>query len=138
LYAQQREVDKSDNEYEKRIINYLQIPVNLQVKLGSMPVWLQAGPYLGYALWGKDKWKVEVAEGEFESGSLDIKIGNSKDDEFKPFDFGISSGIALKANNIQFGLNYNVGLTNKSTSDNKKIKEKTNGVSFSATYFFGK
>ena len=138
LYVQQREVEKSDNEYEKRIINHLQIPVNLQLKLGNIPIWLQAGPYIGYALWGKWKWKEEVSEGKFESGSSNIKIGNSQDDEFKPFDIGISSGIALKTNNIQFGLNYNVGLANKSTSDNKKIKEKNNGVSFSATYFFGK
>jgi len=138
LYAQQREVEKTGKEYEKRIINHLQVPVNVQVKLGSMPIWLQVGTSLGYALWGKYKWKEEVYEGQFESGSLDIKIGNNKADEFKPLDFGINSGIAMKVNNMQFGLNYNIGLVNKSTSDNKKVNEKSNGVSFSATYFWGK
>jgi len=103
-----------------------------------MPVWLQAGPYLGYAIGGKYKWKEEVAEGKFESGSKDIKIGNSKDDEFKPLDCGISSGIALKTGNIQFRLNSMIGLANTSTNENKKVKEKTNGVSFSATYFLGR
>jgi len=138
LYAQQRAVERSDYEYEKRIINHLQLPINLQVKLGKMPIWLQAGPYFGYAVGGKYKWKEEVGEGEFESGSKNIKIGNSKDDEFKPFDCGISSGIALKTGNIQFTLNSMVGLANTSTSENKKVKEKTNGVSFSVTYFLGR
>ena len=140
LYAQQRAVEKNGNEHEKCIINHLQIPVNFQFKLnlGNTPIYLQAGPYFGYALWGKYKWKYEVAEGKFESGSNDIKIGNSRDDAFKPLDCGISSGIALKAGNIQFGFNSMVGLANTSTSENKKEKEKTNGVSFSATYFLGK
>ena len=106
--------------------------------MGNIPVWLQAGPYFGYALWGKSKWKTEVGEGKFESGSLDVKIGNSKDDEFKPFDFGISSGIALKTNNVQFSLNYNSGLVNKFPGDNEKIKVTTNGVSFSMTWLFGR
>ena len=138
LYAQQRAVERADYEYEKRIVNHLQLPVNLQVKLGKMPIWLQAGPYFGYAVGGKYKWKEEVGEGEFESGSKNIKIGNSKNDEFKPLDCGISSGIALKTGNIQFSLNSMVGLANTSTNENKKVKEKTNGVSFSVGYFLGR
>jgi hypothetical protein len=113
-------------------LNYIQVPINAQyrIDLGGAKLLLQAGPYLGYAIGGKDKYEAGGA-----SESDDIEFG-SKDEEINPFDFGLGLGAGVQFSNFQVGLGYNLGLTNLSNVD--RVKLKNNGLALTLTYLFGK
>ena len=52
----------------------------------------------------------------------------------RKFDWGIGMGVAMKFNNIQIGLESNIGLINVISKTNNK----NGGLSLTATYMFGK
>ena len=122
-------------------LNYIQIPVNAQYKvdLSGMKLLLQAGPYLGYAVNGKVKAKVD---GKKESEKIEFGDGG-----MKRFDFGLGIGAGLQFGNIQAGVGYNIGLANIASTDefyddddfySVKTKTHNNGIVLTVTYFFGK
>ncbi|MCX6272369.1 MAG: porin family protein [Bacteroidetes bacterium] len=120
----------------KSNINYLEIPVNGLYKFGAGPaiIFIQAGPYLGYALSAKLKADEKIFQNE--DGTLtdkyDLKIGTDKEkDDLKPLDFGINVGAGVEFKGITFGLQYGLGLANISpyTEDDTKIKNKVIGIS---------
>lgn len=113
-------------------LNYLQVPVNAQYKLdlGNAKPFLQAGPYVGYALSGKIKAKADGFKNDEK-----IEFGNGEDD-MNPFDFGLGFGAGVQFENIQVGLGYNLGLANLSNAD--KITTRNNGLTFTLTYLFGR
>ena len=117
-------------------INYFQIPVNVLCKadFGGNLLLLQAGPYFGFALGGKAKSETTV-EGETEKDETDLKFG-SKEDQLKPFDFGLGYGVIVQLDAIQIGLGYNLGLTKLYNIDKMSIKNR--GFVVTTTYFFGK
>jgi hypothetical protein len=135
VFATQGTAYKGEGWKETITLNYLQLPINAQYKvdLGAPKLFLQAGPYLGYAMSGKRKWK----DGS-ESGSRKIKIGSGDDAEGKAFDFGIGVGAGVQFANIQAALGYNIGITNISTSKDKEDSMKNNGLFVTLTYLFGK
>ncbi len=129
-----------DVDYETTMnLNYIQIPINLQYKvdLGSTKLLLQAGPYLGYGLGGKEKYKVSGG-GESESGDYKIKFGSGDDEDVEyvdnAFDFGLGVGAGLQFGNLQAGVGYNFGFT--SLFDEGTLKN--NGLAITLTYLFGK
>ena len=131
---------------DKMTLNYLQIPVNAQYKvgLGNMKLLLQAGPYLGFAISGKEKGETTYSYGgEKETEKYNEKI-DFKEDGWKRFDFGLGIGAGLQFGNIQAGLGYNLGLANIADSDDDiefssgKTKTNNNGIVLTVTYFFGK
>jgi hypothetical protein len=98
----------SDNEGgQKSAINsmYLEVPVNAVLNFNGF--YFGAGPYVAYALSGKAK-----AQQNGVTVSADIPFGNNPG-EFKRVDFGANAlaGYQLK-NNLNFGVNYGLGLTN--------------------------
>jgi hypothetical protein len=119
---------------ESVTLNYLQLPINAAYKfdlgLGSKLL-IFAGPYLGYALSGTDKFETDIA-GISTSASEKINFG-SKEEEIKAFDFGITGGVGYQYANIFFKLQYNLGLGNLSNSEGS-VKNTNIGVT--AGYLF--
>jgi len=108
--------------------NNIEIPINALYKLhaGSVKVLGFAGPYIGYAVSGKEK---------YEGVSSDIKFsGDNKG--MNAFDFGLNFGAGVEISNFQITAQYGLGLTNLfSQSSEGTMKNKVFGVS--VAYLFG-
>ena len=139
LFATQGFINSRTIEKEKFEINwnlnYLQIPVNAMYKFGSgkTKFYLQAGPYLGYALGGK--WIGELtSDGKVvESDEEKIKFGSN---DMKRLDFGIGFGLGLQISAVQIGLGYQYGLMNICNSS--ELDMKNDCLAFTVSYIFGK
>jgi len=128
-------------------LNYIQLPVHAQYKidLGGMKLLLQAGPYLGYGLGGKMNLE-NIRGGEKSSDKFDIKMGSSKDNQYKALDFGLGFGAGLQFGNLQVALGYQTGFVDLINSkwveaqpvkiEHKKVNN--SGFSLSLTCLFGK
>ena len=116
-------------------LNYLQIPVNATYKFGSRNTkfFLQAGPYLGYALGGKLKGKFKEDGKVTNSDDENIKFGNN---EMKRMDFGIGFGLGLQIYAVQLALGYQFGVMNIHNSG--ELNMKNDCLAFTVSYIFGK
>ena len=126
-------------------LNYLQVPVNFLYKhdLGGSMLLLQAGPYLGYAIGGKNKTENSTTLkpdpnnlSSKKNDSKSIKFGSDKDKhDYKAFDLGFGLGAGLMFNEkIQAGLSYNLGLSDIGHYRSAKNRF----ISFTLTYLIGK
>jgi hypothetical protein len=108
------------------VLNYIQVPINLQYKVDLMgpKLLVQAGPYFGYGLGGKSK-----------IGSLttDIKMGG--DEAYNAIDYGIVGGVGAQFGRIQIGINYLLGLADLNNTDLGDSVKNT-GLSLSLTVLF--
>jgi len=107
-------------------VNYLEVPLNLAYKFSvseTSNFFVQAGPYLGYALNGKAKGGGETSDIEFGTGKM------------KRLDFGVGFGAGLEFGSIVTSLNYQLGLTN--LVDDKTTKMKNKVFQISVAYMFG-
>ena len=108
-------------------INYLEIPLNVAYKFsasGIGNVFIQAGPYLGYAMSGKDKTDGETTDIEFGDGGM------------KRFDFGLGVGLGTELGAIVPSISYQLGLANLSDDSDATVKNKV--FQISVAYMFGK
>ena len=145
LFAQQGSKYEKDKYKEVTNLNYIQVPINVQYKLdlGGMNLILQAGPYIGFGLGGKEKVTVDgkkVSDKEYEEETgrkPDISFGSGKDDHLSAFDFGIGLGAGLQFGAIQAGVGYNLGLANIAHKDAEKTTIKNSGIAITLTYVFG-
>jgi len=142
VFATQGTKFKDDEEDYKATmnLNYIQIPINAQYKmdLGVAKLLLQAGPYLGYGIGGKNKAKGTI-EGLSVSIENKIKFGKGDEDDLttyipNAFDFGLGLGAGLQFGNIQAVLGYNIGLANMTDEDDYSMKN--NGLAFTIAYLF--
>jgi len=90
---------------EKYVSNYLEIPVNLKMKIGLPLVspYFAAGPYMSFLI-GGDKELIDV-----------VDYGGNIIERIKTKNFGAGLNFTVGAevlNRIQVGLTYNWGLTN--------------------------
>jgi len=109
-------------------INTLEVPLNLAYKFpinDKSKFFIQAGPFLGYALNGKYKDS---------TGSTDITFGEQGG--IKKFDFGLGFGGGVEFGSIALSLNYNLGLANLYDDSTEKIKTKV--LQISLAYMFVK
>ena len=148
IYATQGAKHEWDNYFMSQMaisLSYLQIPVNIQyiLDIGGLNLFLQTGPYLGYAISGKGKfWDTEGKrisdidlKNKYGIEETKIKFG-SKENEHNPFDFGIGLGIGMQVVNLQVGLGYNFGLID--IRNDADISCKNKGFTVTAIYFFGR
>lgn len=122
----------------------IEVPVNAVLRIptgttGALQV--NAGPYVGFNISGKNKVEVTQSNGtQSASQENDLKFGSANDKDYSSTDFGANFGLAYRASNgILLGANYGLGLSNlipkdkQSSNDNKA----TNRVlGFSVGYSF--
>lgn len=112
-------------------INCLDVPLNLAYKFAlnaKSDFFIQAGPYLSYALNGKEK---------IGSVSTDLEFK----DNVKRFDYGLGFGGGVEFGSMAASLNYQLGVADlndvpAAELDGFKIKNKV--LQLSLTYIFGK
>jgi hypothetical protein len=132
--------DEWEGMVEKDVItfNNLEIPINLALKLSlgeKSKLFVQAGPYLSYALSGKVKseWN-----GEEDTEEIDFD-----DWGINRVDFGVAFGAGIEFGRIVTSLNYQLGLTDMSDESGSDIEEtaytvKSKVFQISIAYMFGK
>jgi hypothetical protein len=106
--------------------NVLEIPLNVAYKFPineKSNFLIQAGPYVGYSLSGKDKTNGETSDIDF------------KNDGVKRFDYGLGFGPGVEFGPVVASLNYQLGLANLYDSSDAKIKNKV--LQISVAYMFG-
>ena len=148
---------EADKGYMRFTANYLEIPINVVGKYKGFQAY--AGPYIAFALSGKNKWDME-ADGETDSGSEKIEFVWKEvdpadlDSEYEFFvlrsrrlDYGLNIGVGYKLGPVLFNAGYSLGLANMTPSvkgmdedefDPKDAKRSTRTVTISVSYFFGK
>ena len=118
-------------------LNYIQVPINIQIRNNSNKLYIQAGPYLGYGINGKLKISA-VSGGTSESVTEKITFGGkgTKVSDFNAFDFGLGVGTGFRFGNLQTGLEINYGLVNITPVNDVIMKNLC--LAFTVTYMFGK
>lgn len=118
-------------------IGYLEIPLNVAyaLELGDNNLVIGAGPYVAYALTGKNNFEASVAGQIVTSDKESIDFG-SDPGQIKPFDYGANLSVGyLLSGGIMFKANYNLGLANISNEGNGS-SYKNNYFGLSIVYFF--
>lgn len=124
-------MDYSDGETSVSMtesFNYLDIPLNLAYLFpinDKYDVFIQAGPYLAYALSGKDKVGSETSNIDF------------KENGMKRFDYGLGIGGGVQFGAIVASLNYQLGLANLNDDSTMDAKLKNKVFQVSLAYMFG-
>ena len=129
LYSLKGYKEKVQDESTSVKLNYLEIPLNLAYKFSineTSRFFIQAGPYLGYALSGKMKI-------DDQSESIDFDK-----DEVKRFDFGLGAGLGFELGPIAPSVSYQLGLSNVSDSSEDDMTIKNKVFQISVAYMFGK
>ena len=127
LFSQKGLYNKYDGGlYDKLIINTLEIPVSVKLKVGPTPLFFLAGPYFGYAMNGKHKFKNAAEE-----KSEDLNFDTYK---LKRIDYGINAGLGMKFGFIFIEGRYGLGLNdlNDDSSDKNYYKNSVFSVSIGA------
>ncbi len=116
---------------------YVEIPFNLGCAIGfgeNTKFHVLAGPYVAFGVGGK----VKDANGKTENikwGSEKATLTNNGGSDLKSLDLGFNIGAGIEHNNLLFGLQYGLGLSNISPQDNTTIKNNVFGISVG--YVFG-
>lgn len=126
------------NDYRtvRTSITYLEVPVNVRAgfNIGSGKFLIGAGPYVGFALSGKDKGYTYDLSGDIVSKTTDITFGSGKT-EMKSVDFGMNFSLAYKLSNglgIQAG--YGCGLIDLNNNDGTTTKNKVTSIGLNYTF----
>jgi opacity protein-like surface antigen len=115
-------------------VNYLDIPLTIKKSLGDK-IFVQAGPYLGFAVSGTSKGK---SDGETTDSPIDLG-SDKEDDDQKRLDFGLTFGAgAMVTDKIQVGLSYGLGLANVATDTEGGYKETNQVIGITLGYSLAK
>jgi hypothetical protein len=121
-------------------INYLEIPINMVLKLGKgkAKYYLNAGPTIGYAINGKTIGEISTSFGSaiipMSSEGEPVEFG-SDIDQIKRMDLGLNVGAGLHLGAFIIGTSYNLGLTNLVNGENCNLKNRV--INFSIGLLFG-
>jgi opacity protein-like surface antigen len=123
VYSSQGTKYNTGNEEHNLQMNYINIPVMLQAKVGG-GLYAQAGPQVGILMDVKDKVD-------------DIETGFFSKEDFKSTDISLGFGVGYSGvSPIGFDARYNLGLTNINEGGSNKIKN--NVLQLGLTYRFGR
>lgn len=113
----------------------IEVPVNglLKFSMGSAKFLAFAGPYLSYAIGGT----YYLSDGKDE-GSENLSFGEGEEKDMKPFDIGFNFGAGIEINQIQFSIQYNLGLNNLAPVTTNKAEMKNRSTIISVGYLFYK
>ncbi|MDR1984769.1 MAG: PorT family protein [Prevotellaceae bacterium] len=113
LYTSQKIKIKDSSSAKKPKLTYLQVPVNLlyKIKLEAISPFIEAGPYIGYAISRNDISKKEI----------------------KKTDWGVGVGAGIELLGFQVSAKYNWGL--RDISKIRDIKWKNNKFNVSVALF---
>ncbi len=133
------------------ILNYIELPLALRINLalGDATLFIEGGPYLGYAISGKSIGESESTtvtddngtESSSTSSSSDTdndEIGNDDNEHIvTAFDFGVYPGAGMRFGNFEVGVSYRLGLANMATNQDNgnTINNSVIGVNF--RFWFG-
>ncbi|MBE0675745.1 MAG: PorT family protein [Bacteroidales bacterium] len=95
-------------------IDYLNIPLSLRYKFDLEDIWMtfEAGPYIGFALYGRTK---------SDQGIVRYEFGNEEGD-LKRLDLGLKLGYTVEIEQVRLGISYNTGFLNVSASRSETLK----------------
>ena len=133
--------EEEDNglDYSYKFYN-LEIPARLKVSVLSTQnskLYLGFGTYLGLARDGKLEG-TETYSGQEYSGEMYFEIGNDDDeDSFKSLETGLSVGIELQNGSLQYGIKYDIGLTDIAHYPQVGDAMKHRALTISIGYVFG-
>lgn len=122
---------------------YLQIPLTLHFRNGGF--YAGAGPYIGFAVAGKTKTKIEYGEDSNEE-SEDLEFGDEKDKDFSQIDYGAGFELGYEFfGNLRLSASYQLGLANilaadavdEASNHDGDWSAKNNVIGVSLTYLFG-
>ena len=119
-------------------LNYLQVPIKA---LGKLPLgrianlFLEAGPYVGYALNGNVTTKGIVDGSVTDKQKQKIEFGKNEDG-FKRLDFGAGFGLGVQVGPVQVDMEYKLGLANLSSYS--EVNMKNDCLMIGVSFFFGK
>lgn len=142
----------AESGYDRWTVNYLEIPINVAVKLKGFQIY--AGPYIAIALFGKNKWDIDYGGGDTNSDETDFAFVGSEIDPqdydedkyyLKRMDYGLNLGVGYKLGPILFNAGFSAGLANlmpgiKDYPDYDPADYKTTNFTgvISVTYYFGR
>lgn len=109
-------------------LNNLQLPVNLKAawNTNKARLFVYAGPYIGYNMYGK-------VVGKTGSESVDHKLF-SKGSNMERWDYGVGFGIGAEINKFTMTLGNQIGMHD--ISGEKKGRMKAGNITLSLGYFF--
>lgn len=98
--------------------NSVYIPVDLLAtfrRRSGFAFFLGLGPYFTQTYSGKNHYYYYDALGTYVDNTRALKLGNGKDKDLQPFDFGLNLKIGIQArSNLFVNFSFNLGLTNRS------------------------
>jgi hypothetical protein len=130
------QVSSGDNKYlENNYLVYIDLPINIKytIEIGKPKLFVLAGPYFAYGVFGKGYTKETVA-GIESTSEYDYEWGDKLTDDFKPFDIGISFGGGVQLGSFVIGASYGLGLRNISpvTENESQIRNRFLSISIGA------
>lgn len=133
MYVNQGANMKNSNSFGMKdghvTLNSLQLPVNLKASFntgGKAKLFVYAGPYVGYNIYGKVKGKIDGA-------TTDQEL-YSKGSKMKRWDYGVGVGAGVEVNKFTIGIGNQFGLQDISGSETGKMK--AGNLTVSVGYFF--
>jgi len=113
--------------YDRDRVTYLEVPLNLAggIRLGQGQIQLFVGPYIAYAIAGKNRYDFEESDNGVRTDYKDskkikftneIKAGDHDDEDIasfqRPFDYGVNVGLGYRYNQYLINLGFAMGLAN--------------------------
>jgi len=113
--------------YDRDRVTYIELPVNLAggIRLGTGQIQVFVGPYIAYAIAGKNRYDYEKNDNGIRTDYKDskkikftntIQEGDHDDEDVsgyqRPLDYGVNVGLGYRYNQLLFNLGFAMGLAN--------------------------
>lgn len=118
---------------------YIDLPITPKVTHGSGKIkyYVLAGPYIGVGIIGNSR-RTYTEDGKTKTEDTKVIWGKNGDlNGANRLDFGLILGLGIEIKSLQFGLNYNHGIANLSSSDNDHYTITNRVLAISVGYKFG-